>query len=77
MIIHPVIADVRDRAALVARISTQHHPQVVFHTAAHKHVPLMEVNVEEAVTNNILGTRNVVDAALEADVDPPGDDLDR
>src|SRR3990170_4511788 len=40
-----------------------YQPQVVFHAAAHKHVPLMEANAEEAVTNNVLGTRNVVEAA--------------
>ena len=59
----PIIADVRD----VERVSDVFHsfqPQVVFHAAAHKHVSLMEINVEEAVTNNVLGTKNVVDAAI-------------
>jgi len=60
----PVIADIRDMARMNT-IFTQFRPHVVFHAAAHKHVPLMEENVVEAVTNNILGTRNVVDAALE------------
>ncbi|MEJ5225779.1 MAG: polysaccharide biosynthesis protein, partial [Anaerolineales bacterium] len=46
-----------------------HRPQVIFHAAAHKHVPLMEANTEEAITNNVLGTRNVVQAALGADVE--------
>lgn len=59
----PIIADVRD----VDRISTvfdEFNPEVIYHAAAHKHVSLMEVNVEEAVTNNVLGTRNVVEAAI-------------
>ncbi|MCX6059940.1 MAG: nucleoside-diphosphate sugar epimerase/dehydratase [Chloroflexi bacterium] len=60
--IHPVIADVRD-AERLQEMFRVHRPQVVFHAAAHKHVPLMEANVEDAVTNNVLGTRNVVDAA--------------
>ncbi|MBI3160777.1 MAG: polysaccharide biosynthesis protein [Chloroflexi bacterium] len=60
--LQPVIADVRDRARLEAIFQSQ-RPQVVFHAAAHKHVSLMEKNVEEAVTNNILGTRSVVAAA--------------
>ncbi|NOT06267.1 MAG: polysaccharide biosynthesis protein [Anaerolineales bacterium] len=60
--IHPVIADVRD-AERIQEMFKAHRPQVVFHAAAHKHVPLMEANVEEAVTNNVLGTRNVVEAA--------------
>lgn len=61
--IHPVIADIRD----LDRINTifeQLHPQVVFHAAAHKHVPLMEANVEEAITNNVQGTRNIVEVSL-------------
>ncbi|GAB4396286.1 MAG: nucleoside-diphosphate sugar epimerase/dehydratase [Anaerolineales bacterium] len=61
--IQPVIADVRDLERLHT-IFEAHRPQVVFHAAAHKHVPLMEANVEEAVTNNILGTRNVVEVSL-------------
>ncbi len=59
----PVIADVRDLPRLMA-IFERFRPQVVFHAAAHKHVPLMEANIEEAVNNNILGTRNVVEVSL-------------
>ncbi len=66
--LHPVIADVRDLDRLSV-IFEDNHPQVVFHTAAHKHVPLMEMNVEEAVTNNILGTRNMVDVAINYGVE--------
>ncbi len=58
----PVIADIRDAVRLDA-VFSQHQPQVVFHTAAHKHVPLMEANPAEAVTNNILGTKNLVETA--------------
>lgn len=65
---HALIADVRDIDRLSA-IFENLSPQVVFHTAAHKHVPLMEANVEEAVTNNILGTRNVVEVSLNYDVE--------
>jgi FlaA1/EpsC-like NDP-sugar epimerase len=63
--LHPVIADIRDRPRMQS-VFRAHRPQVVFHAAAHKHVPLMEINVEEAFTNNVAGTRNVVDLALEA-----------
>jgi FlaA1/EpsC-like NDP-sugar epimerase len=59
----PIIADIRD-VDRIRDIFDEFRPQVVFHAAAHKHVPLMEANVEEAVTNNILGTQSVVDAAL-------------
>ncbi len=47
----------------------RYEPATVFHAAAHKHVPLMEENLAEAVLNNILGTRNVVEAALVSGVD--------
>ena len=60
---HPVIADVRDLPRLQA-VFERYRPSVVFHTAAHKHVPMMEVNVEEAVTNNIWGTLNIVKVSL-------------
>lgn len=66
--LHTIIADVRDIDRLMV-VFDDLHPQVVFHAAAHKHVPLMEVNVEEAVTNNVLGTRNVVEAALNSSVE--------
>ena len=57
--IHPVIADVRD-ADRLGQVFQAYHPQVVFHTAAHKHLPLMQANITEAITNNVIGTRNLV-----------------
>jgi FlaA1/EpsC-like NDP-sugar epimerase len=63
----PLIVDTRDATALRALFQRE-HPAVVFHAAAHKHVPLMETNPSEAVLNNVLGTRCVVEAALAADV---------
>lgn len=63
----PVIADIRTPEAL-ARVFGEHRPTVVFHAAAHKHVPLMEAHAAEAVRNNVIGTRNVVDQALVHDV---------
>lgn len=59
----PIIADIRD-VDRIQDVFSDYRPEVVFHAAAHKHVPLMEVNIEEAVTNNVLGTKSVVDAAL-------------
>ncbi len=64
----PIIADVRDKARLTAVLG-EHKVQVVFHAAAHKHVPLMQANVEEAVLNNVFGTRSVVEAAVECKVE--------
>jgi len=63
----PIIADVRERETM-ADVMQKYAPSVVFHAAAHKHVPLMEANVLEALRNNVLGTHSVVDAALAADV---------
>lgn len=64
----PVICDVRDRTALEAVFAT-FHPKVVFHAAAHKHVPLMEKYPCEAVKNNVLGTLNVVELAAQEGVE--------
>lgn len=60
--IEPLIADVRDRER-IERIFDHYQPQVIFHAAAHKHVPLMEFQPDEAVRNNVFGTKNVVEAA--------------
>lgn len=59
---HPIIADVRDRKR-IAEIMETYKPQLVFHAAAHKHVPLMEYQPIEAVKNNVLGTRVVAEEA--------------
>jgi FlaA1/EpsC-like NDP-sugar epimerase len=64
----PLIADIRDKDHL-NHLFAVNQPQVVFHTAAHKHVPLMQANIEEAVSNNVFGTLNVVEAALENKVE--------
>ena len=66
--IHPVIADIRDLPR-IQKIFETLNPQVVFHAAAHKHVPLMEANIEDAITNNIIGTKNVVEAAIASKVE--------
>jgi FlaA1/EpsC-like NDP-sugar epimerase len=65
--VHTVVADVRDRDRL-ARVFALHRPSIVFHAAAHKHVPLMEAQPSEAVTNNVAGTRNTVELSLAYDV---------
>ncbi|MDW7674363.1 MAG: nucleoside-diphosphate sugar epimerase/dehydratase, partial [Bacillota bacterium] len=58
----PLVKDVRDRKA-IEQVFKTYRPQVVFHAAAHKHVPLMEINPEEAIKNNVMGTYNVAYAA--------------
>lgn len=63
----PIIADVQNRARMF-EIMEMYKPYAVYHAAAHKHVPLMEDNPEEAVRNNILGTKNTAEAAKNAEV---------
>jgi FlaA1/EpsC-like NDP-sugar epimerase len=60
--VHPFVADVRDYERLMA-IFARYSPEVIFHAAAHKHVPLMETNVAEAVMNNVSGTEMLLRAA--------------
>ncbi|MEX2416499.1 MAG: nucleoside-diphosphate sugar epimerase/dehydratase, partial [Paenibacillaceae bacterium] len=57
-----IIADVQDRKRM-EQIFEQYQPHVVFHAAAHKHVPLMELNPGEAIKNNVFGTKNVAECA--------------
>ncbi len=59
----PVVADIGD-AVRINHVFRKYRPEVVFHAAAHKHVPMMECNPGEAIKNNVLGTKNVADAAL-------------
>ncbi|MFP3323534.1 nucleoside-diphosphate sugar epimerase/dehydratase [Planococcus sp. SIMBA_160] len=63
----PLIADIQDRERIIA-IMDEYKPDVVYHAAAHKHVPLMEGNPMEAVKNNIYGTKNVAEASHMANV---------
>ena len=60
--VRPCVADVTD-AARVDRVFAEHRPHVVFHAAAHKHVPMMESNPGEAIKNNVFGTQCVARAA--------------
>lgn len=61
----PVIADIQDRD-LMFELMAKFQPHLVYHAAAHKHVPLMEYNPREAIKNNIIGTQNVAEAAKAA-----------
>lgn len=63
-----VLADIRDVDSL-REVFQRHRPQVVFHAAALKHLPMLEQYPEEAWKTNVLGTRNVLQAALDVDVD--------
>jgi FlaA1/EpsC-like NDP-sugar epimerase len=65
---HPIIGDVTDRNRLKA-VLQQHRPDIVFHAAAHKHVPLMELNVCEAVKNNVLGTQTAAEVSEECGIE--------
>ncbi|WP_409022119.1 polysaccharide biosynthesis protein [Dellaglioa sp. P0083] len=63
----PIIADVQDRKHIF-ELMEQYRPEIVYHAAAHKHVPLMEANPTEAIKNNVYGTKNVAEAAKAAKV---------
>lgn len=62
------LTDIRDREAL-QEVLTRFRPHVIFHAAAYKHVPMQESHPREAVLNNVLGTRNLVELAVEADAE--------
>jgi FlaA1/EpsC-like NDP-sugar epimerase len=64
----PAICDVTDRERVRSLLS-EHRPKVIFHAAAHKHVPLMEQNAGEAIKNNVFGTRVMVEEADAAEVE--------
>jgi len=63
-----VVADVRDIHRMKS-IFARHSPQIIFHAAAHKHVPMMEDNLEDAISNNVLGTRNLIELSKEHPVE--------
>ncbi|GBD72070.1 polysaccharide biosynthesis protein [Tetragenococcus halophilus subsp. halophilus] len=60
----PIIADVQNREKIF-EVMSKYQPDIVYHAAAHKHVPLMEFNPKEAVKNNVYGTKNVAEAAKD------------
>lgn len=62
------IVSIREKAALI-EVFDKYKPDVVFHAAAHKHVPLMERRPQEAIKNNVFGTKNVMDVAIEKEVE--------
>lgn len=62
-----LLADIRDREVML-RLFAQYRPEIVFHAAAHKHVPVLEQHPAEAIRTNVLGTVNIVDAALAVGV---------
>ncbi len=63
-----IIGDIRDNAK-VFQITKRYRPHIIFHAAAHKHVKFMENHPDEAVKNNILGTQNLIDAAIKQHVE--------
>lgn len=64
----PVLGDIRNRSRLINTFE-KHKPQIVFHAAAYKHVPMLEIQPWEAILNNVAGTRNVVNIAKEFEVE--------
>jgi FlaA1/EpsC-like NDP-sugar epimerase len=68
LVISPSLSDIRD-VARVTQVFSEFKPQVVFHAAAYKHVPMSEVNPIEVVKNNVFGTKNIVDASFACSVE--------
>lgn len=68
IILKALIGDIRDSKRM-SEIMETYQPSIIYHAAAHKHVPLMEYNPHEAVKNNIIGTRNVAEAAVKYGVE--------
>jgi len=66
--ITPIVADVKNKDRL-EKILQRYQPDVIFHAAAYKHVPLMEANVYESITNNVRGTRNILSLACKFNVE--------
>jgi FlaA1/EpsC-like NDP-sugar epimerase len=64
----PILADAGDRTKM-REVFERYHPQVVFHAAAYKHVGMLEANPLQAITNNVIATRNLVETAIEASVE--------
>ena len=62
------IASIRDKEK-ISYLMRKYSPEIIFHAAAHKHVPLMERTPEEAIKNNILGTQNVIEASIKNGVE--------
>lgn len=63
-----VVADIRDFTRLQS-IFERYSPQIIFHAAAHKHVPMMEYNIEDAISNNVLGTRNLIELSQKHSIE--------
>ncbi len=63
----PIVADIREKK-LMSSVFKRYHPSIVFHTAAYKHVPLMQLNPEAAIRNNYLGTKILAKIAIETKV---------
>jgi FlaA1/EpsC-like NDP-sugar epimerase len=65
--VESVLADIRDRERVFS-VFMRHRPDIVFHAAAHKHVPVLEAHPNEALATNVLGTANLADAAVATSV---------
>jgi FlaA1/EpsC-like NDP-sugar epimerase/ActR/RegA family two-component response regulator len=64
----PIVGDIGDRKRL-REVFTEHNPQIIFHAAAYKHVPMMEINSAEAIKNNVFGTKVLAEKAIKFGVE--------